>query len=64
MTFPGYCDECDMIVNSDAEAFMHSCLHSGDSKWMEWGNPGKLNNLPFIFWPLVAQLMKEYKSHV
>jgi hypothetical protein len=62
--WPSECADCGAKVRSDAEAFIHACLHSGDRQWCEHGNPAKLNHLPYTMFPIVARLMEEYKRHV
>jgi hypothetical protein len=61
---PGECANCGCKVSTDAEAFIHACLHSGDEKWAEWGSWTKLNRLPFILFPIVGKLMEAYKEHI
>ena len=58
---PFVCRNCNVRVDTDAEAFIHGRLHSGNLEWSEWGTPHKLNALPYIFFPIVARLMEEYR---
>lgn len=58
------CANCGCEVRTDAEAFLHALLHSGNVIWSEWGQADKLNALPFIFFPIVAKAMEEYKRHI
>ena len=64
MTFPGNCAVCGMDVRTDAEAFLHACLHSRDPELAEWGNPSKLGSLPYILYPVIAKVMELYKKSV
>lgn len=58
------CARCNVPARTDAEKFLHALAHSGDEQWAKWGDHDKLNALPYIFWPIVARAMEEYKKHV
>jgi hypothetical protein len=57
------CIFCKIDGLNRAEAFLHEKLHSGDKRWSEWGEQ-KLNKLPYILFPIVAELMEEYRRAV
>lgn len=53
---PGECDVCGAKARTDAEKFVHACVHSGDYP--------DLGRLPFALFPAVARMMAEYKRSV
>jgi hypothetical protein len=56
------CRRCKINGLTKTEAFIHEKLHDGSSEWSEFGNPSKLNALPFILFPIVAKLMEAYAA--
>jgi hypothetical protein len=56
------CSRCKINGLTKAEAFIHDKLHRGGPEWSEFGNPTKLNQLPYILFPIVAKLMEAFKA--
>jgi hypothetical protein len=58
MTIPE-CPSCGMQTQTPAEVFIHKRLHGTSMN----APPFRLNELPFAFFPLVAELMTDFHDH-
>jgi hypothetical protein len=56
------CARCKINGLTHAEWFIHQKCCYGGEEWNEFDNPAKLNQLPYILWPIVAKLMEAYRK--